>query len=81
MKEYNPTKSLLEPIGRLEKEYTKWLDRQPVCSECNDHISDSHYYIVDDIKICEKCLNNFIINNLTEFIDETKENYRVEINE
>ncbi len=36
---------------------TQWLEQQPVCSECDEHIQDEYCYEINGELICEDCLN------------------------
>ena len=39
--------------------YEEWLERQPVCSECQQNIYTEKYYNINGVILCPKCLEQF----------------------
>ena len=37
----------------------KDLEQLPICSCCDEHITDDYCYIVNDEPVCEACLNSY----------------------
>lgn len=40
-----------------EEEKERWLARRPVCSFCDQHIQEEHFYEIDCEMVCEDCLD------------------------
>ena len=50
-----------DPIAdfdRWEDKQQDRLEKRPVCSVCDEHIQDDHYYQINDENICPDCLEN-----------------------
>lgn len=39
-------------------ECQKWIEKRPVCGECNHHIRDEVCYVFDDEIICSECVKD-----------------------
>ena len=42
-----------------EEEMERKLSSRPVCSYCENHIQDDHYYEIDGKLYCPDCLEHF----------------------
>ena len=42
-----------------EAEMERELAKRPLCSFCDNHVQEDHYYIINDKIYCPDCLNNF----------------------
>ena len=43
---------------RYDAELESARDLLPVCDGCNEHIMDDFLYVIDDMILCEDCLND-----------------------
>ena len=50
-------------------EIERSLDRQPICSECEEHIQDEYCYQINGEIICEHCLNAYYKKDTSDLID------------
>jgi len=51
-----------DPVRDMERymeEGEAWLRSRPVCSCCEEHIQEDSYYDINDLIICEECLDSF----------------------
>ena len=46
-----------DAFARRDAEQENWLERQPVCVECKEHIQDDYLYDIGGNLYCERCLN------------------------
>ena len=46
-------------FNRHDAEQSRWLEKLPVCSNCDKHIQDEHYYVICDENICPECLEKY----------------------
>ena len=42
-----------------ERERERELQRLPKCWDCDEHIQDDHYYMIDGKPVCPDCLENY----------------------
>lgn len=49
----NPVKDFL----RYDAEQCEKLEQLPKCSECGEPIQDEYCYEINDMLVCEECLN------------------------
>lgn len=40
-----------------EARYERWLEEQPICDECGDHIQTEFRYLLGGRYYCEDCVN------------------------
>lgn len=46
----------LDLYNRHEAEQERWLKKRPVCADCNQHIQDEKFYLINDEAICPDCM-------------------------
>ena len=56
-------------FARHDAEQTKWLEKLPVCVECDHPIQDEHCYEINDELICEECLKNNHRKNTDDYVE------------
>lgn len=37
----------------------RWLEKRPVCSECDEHIADDVAYYIEGEWVCERCMDSY----------------------
>ena len=52
-----------------EREQEAWLDKLPRCSECGEPIQDEYAFLINDIWICESCLDREYKKSIDDYID------------
>lgn len=48
----------LADLSRHEDDQERWLRKRPLCSCCDEPITDEYCYMVNDEPVCEECLND-----------------------
>lgn len=43
---------------RHDEEQNRWLEQQPVCADCGEHIQADHCFLINDETICPDCLES-----------------------
>ena len=59
MKQVFYTDDPLADFERYDEEQNKWLERLPVCVDCNNHIQDETAYYINGEWICEDCMEAY----------------------
>lgn len=55
--------------ARYTADREKEMEKFPICSECDCHITDEHCYEFNGECICEKCLNLYHKKPTDDFIE------------
>lgn len=53
------TDNPLHDFNRWDEEFEEWLEKQPICDECGEHIQDEYLYEIGNIRYCENCIEGF----------------------
>lgn len=40
-----------------DAEQQRKMDKLPVCADCDEPVTDDHYYLINDEVICQNCLD------------------------
>ena len=46
-------------FDRWDAEQNKQLERHPRCADCDNHVQDDHYYLINDEVICPACIEAY----------------------
>lgn len=49
----------LADFDRYDEEQNKWLERRPVCADCDEHIQDERAYYINGEWICRDCMTAY----------------------
>lgn len=49
----------LADFDAWDKEQNKWLERRPVCADCENHIQDETAFYINSEWICENCMDSY----------------------
>jgi formylmethanofuran dehydrogenase subunit E len=44
-------------LDSRQREQAAWERRRPVCSVCDEHITDDHCYVINEQIICPACID------------------------
>lgn len=42
-----------------EREQQRWLEKRPVCADCQEHIQEERAYYINGDWICEDCMDSY----------------------
>lgn len=51
-----------------DAEQQRELEKLPVCDECDEPIQDDHFYEVNDVKICVRCMNEYFRKDTEDYV-------------
>lgn len=43
----------------FDNEQERQLDGLPVCADCDNHVQNDHYYLINDKVICPDCMDSW----------------------
>ena len=52
-----------------DREQTEWLESQPTCCECGEHIQDDFLYDIEGDLYCEECLEKLFKRLTDNYVD------------
>lgn len=53
-----------------DRECQENLNKYPKCYHCEKPITDEHFYMINDEKVCEECLNDLYRETTEDYIQE-----------
>lgn len=56
---FSRTDNPLLDFERYDAELERKLEKQPICSECGEYITDDMCFQINDELICDNCINNY----------------------
>lgn len=60
----------LEDFIRYENELDKIQALLPTCCECGEKIQDDYLYEINDMTVCEECLENNYKKETSDYVEE-----------
>lgn len=54
---------------RYEREQYRELRKLPKCAACGEHVTDDHFYLINDEVICPDCLEADYRKAVEDYID------------
>ena len=58
-----------DPIADFEqwdREQNEWLEKRPICADCDEPIQDDRAYYINGEYICMNCMDSYIREVLSE---------------
>lgn len=59
-----------ELYSEYERQQERLLDKYPKCDNCEEPITDEHFYNIDGTFICEECMRNMYRVDTDDYIEE-----------
>ena len=56
-------------FNRWNAEQESWLEKLPVCADCDEPIQDDHCFEINGEYICPRCMEDLHRRDVDDFID------------